>query len=429
MLERMDEVGWGTLEHAYGPAHDVPGTIRALVSPDADVREKALHHLYGTIFHQGTRYEATAYAVPFLLELLGDPRTPGRPELARLVALLAVGYDERWLPRTFPVALYRERAVGGEELLRAAPPLVEEWAEDIVDDDPDGDGGEDDDEEGEEDRYSWYESLSDDDASAVYAHVELAAYDAVRAGVPLFRSLLVADDPVLRTEAAYALAWFPEDAAGSVAALVGAGAGAGVGVDVSSPTATATALVALGLLGEAGGIEPGDLEAALAEGPELVRWGAAVALVCLRGADAGSDAVTELLGWAGGPAGGRDDQPFLRGDIGGVAVLALRRLDGAHAEAAYDALLRRLGAVSGMPAVTVLHEALVRAWPDGELPPGTPFGALTPPQQRLLEVLDGSPGTWRLGDHPGLFGNFTSLLAQYALPRTPDELHDFVDTT
>jgi hypothetical protein len=202
----MDEIDWGVLEHAYGPAKDVPESIRALASPDADEREKARHTLYGNIFHQGTRYQATAYAVPFLLELLAEPATPDRAELAHLLTMLAVGYDEQWLPDTFPVERCRADAVGGQELLRAAPPVVDEWAED---------DGEDEDDEDEEDRYSYYESLSDEDASALYSYVVLAAYDAVRAGVPLFRSLVADDDPALRTAAAYALAWFPEDAAGN----------------------------------------------------------------------------------------------------------------------------------------------------------------------------------------------------------------------
>jgi len=419
VLERIDDIDWGVLEHAYGPAQDVPATIRALASPDADEREKARHTLYGTIFHQGTRYEATAHAVPFLLELLADPATPERPDLAHLLALLAVGYDEQWLPGTFPVPLYRTRAVGGDALLRAAPPIVDEWADDDVDLDDDDD----DDEEGDEDRYSWYESLSDEDAAALYSHVELAAYDAVRAGVPVFRSLLADDDPALRTAAAYALAWFPEDAARSVAAL--APATVPSGDDTAFVLAAATALVALGLLGP-DGLDPTVLDAALADDRELLRWGAAVALAELQGADAGREVVAELLTWAGGPTGERDDVPFLRGDIGGVAVLALRRLDDTYADVAFDALLARLRSVSGMPAVTVLHEALRHAWPDGGPPEGTPFAALTDPQQRLLRVLAGSPATWRLGDHPGLFGNFTGLLASHALPRDPDEMQTYI---
>lgn len=66
----LDEIDWHSLTHAYGPASDVPGQIRDLASPDAETRRQAMHALYGNIWHQGTVYEATAYAVPFLIELL-----------------------------------------------------------------------------------------------------------------------------------------------------------------------------------------------------------------------------------------------------------------------------------------------------------------------------------------------------------------------
>jgi hypothetical protein len=428
VLEGIDDIDWSVLEHAYGPATDVPDLVRALVAPDAVERQKALHTLYGSIVHQGTRYEATAYAVPFLLELVADPATPGRPELLRLLALLAIGYDEQWLPGTFPVAEQRAAAAGGAELLRAAPPI----AEDDLDDE-----GEDVDDEGEdegvEDRYSYYDALSEDDANAVYTHVAIAAYDAVRAGAPLLRSLVAGDDRVLRRAAAYVLAWFPEDAADGIAALAPAttAGDSDRDGDTESQATAATALVAVGLLARGADADlvaraTTTAEAALAGEAELLRWGAAVALAALQGPAAGREVVAELLTWAGGPAQPRDDIPFLGGDVGGLAALALRHLGDAHAEVTFDALLGRLRRVSGVPAVTVLAEALRRAWPDGPPPAvDTPFATLTDPQQRLLGLLAESPGTWRYGDYP-LFGNFTSLLFAHNLPRDVTQMRAYV---
>jgi len=43
------------------------------------------------IYHQGSRYEASVYAVPFLLGLLADPATPDRVQILPLLAGLAVG--------------------------------------------------------------------------------------------------------------------------------------------------------------------------------------------------------------------------------------------------------------------------------------------------------------------------------------------------
>lgn len=162
MLEGLSHVAWAELEHAYGSAADVPDLIRALRAADPEIRRKARWHLYGNIFHQGTRYEASAYAAPFLLELLADPTTPERTAILGLLTSLAIGYDESWLPDAFPVASYRQRAVGGEQLLQAAP---------VPTGDEDDDSG-----------YRYCESLDEQQQEQMFAHIELAVYDAVRAG-------------------------------------------------------------------------------------------------------------------------------------------------------------------------------------------------------------------------------------------------------
>jgi hypothetical protein len=91
MLEGLDRVDWASLEHAYGPADDVPGQLRALLSSDRRVRENALHELFGNIWHQGTVYPASAAAVPFLYELLTAPGVPDRTGIALLLASIAGG--------------------------------------------------------------------------------------------------------------------------------------------------------------------------------------------------------------------------------------------------------------------------------------------------------------------------------------------------
>ena len=91
MLEGLDRIDWKTLRHAYGPAGDVPDLIRALLSEVPAERRAAIHELFGNIYHQGTVYEAAAYAVPFLIELLISPSTPDRESVACLLASIASG--------------------------------------------------------------------------------------------------------------------------------------------------------------------------------------------------------------------------------------------------------------------------------------------------------------------------------------------------
>ena len=81
MLDGLDEIAWDDLDHAYGAASDVPDVLRGLADGDGE----ALNELFGTIWHQGTVYEATAYAVPFLIELLAAPDA----DTAGLLALLS----------------------------------------------------------------------------------------------------------------------------------------------------------------------------------------------------------------------------------------------------------------------------------------------------------------------------------------------------
>jgi hypothetical protein len=91
MLEGLERVDWARLQHAYGPATDVPELLRALTVVDRDTREQTVQDLFSNIYHQGTVYEATAPAVPFLIELLGEPVVPAKADLLQLLARMALG--------------------------------------------------------------------------------------------------------------------------------------------------------------------------------------------------------------------------------------------------------------------------------------------------------------------------------------------------
>ncbi|MFI9642709.1 hypothetical protein ACIG87_22055 [Micromonospora sp. NPDC051925] len=403
MLNGIDEIDWSRLSHAYGPADDVPAQLRALASADPAVRGRALHDLYGNIFHQGTRYEATAYAVPFLLELLADPVTPEPSEVLALLVALAVGYDESWLPDNLPVAELRRVAAGGAALLAAAPhPGDPEF------DDNEGD-------------YVYVGSLSTADQERLYAHIELTAYDAVRAGVPLFRELSTRPDPALRVDAAHALAWFPEDAAGSVPALTALIDAAPDAAQTAQEQAVVagTAAVALGLLGVAP--DP----ALLTDARPVVRWGAAVGRARVLGPAADRATVDELMTWAAGRGERVEGVPFLDGDLAGHAGLALRQLGTDHAGAGFEVLLGRIPSVSGTEALPVVAQALTMAFPDGPLPAATPATDLTDRQRRLAETLAGSPDSWLIGTRN--FGNFSQLVASRGLPGDPATLRAYLD--
>jgi len=100
VLEGLDRIDWASLTHAYGPANDAPDAIRGLASSEPEARKHALHSLYGNVFHQGTRYQASSHALPFVVELVCDTSIPDRQKLLRLLVHLAVGYQEGDLLRT-----------------------------------------------------------------------------------------------------------------------------------------------------------------------------------------------------------------------------------------------------------------------------------------------------------------------------------------
>ena len=85
MFDGLDDIDWASLKHAYGSAADVPAMIRQLASED---RGDALHAAYGNIFHQGTRYQATPVAIPFLIEIAER----GDAEILDLITHCVAGY-------------------------------------------------------------------------------------------------------------------------------------------------------------------------------------------------------------------------------------------------------------------------------------------------------------------------------------------------
>ena len=95
-LSELDEVEWSSLTHAYGEgrvgielAGDVAGSL-ALIADD--VETALVEGLYSSVCHQGTVYEASAYALPFVGAVAaGDVSTATRVPLLGLFADIAAG--------------------------------------------------------------------------------------------------------------------------------------------------------------------------------------------------------------------------------------------------------------------------------------------------------------------------------------------------
>jgi hypothetical protein len=90
-LEGLTEVAWSTLRCAYGSADRVPSFIRDAASEDPERQDSGIAELWQNVWHQGTVYDCTPSAVPFLVALVADERLPdaNRAELALLLASIA----------------------------------------------------------------------------------------------------------------------------------------------------------------------------------------------------------------------------------------------------------------------------------------------------------------------------------------------------
>ncbi|KAJ5603689.1 hypothetical protein N7537_006645 [Penicillium hordei] len=276
----LDSVNWTSLHHAYGEATDVPNNLRALLSPNESDRSDAYEDLYSNIFHQATRYEATAYAVPYLLKILESPATPARASVINYLVDLALGIPSMFLPQGVDIAAWRQRAgkictPGYETEFYAEQDELLSQARDE-----------------NQQKMCEYVRRVGLERQRRNAKYELATYDAVCVGVPLFQKLLEEEDAEVRAFAAYALAWFPGEGAGgrnrsSAVALQRVLDREGEDIMV-----LASAIIALGLLNgcwkDSGAVSEGidDLICRLHEyggrtRPSLVRFAAAVSSVRL----------------------------------------------------------------------------------------------------------------------------------------------------
>lgn len=121
----LDEIDWGALEDAYGPAVDVPDQLR-MVAAGGEQWEEGLAALDAGVFHQGSCFDATPIAVRYLIRLLeGAPEAPVAMVLAFLGRFgmghesdAAVGFDPFAFRSAPPSADYPEGAATVEAVAK-----------------------------------------------------------------------------------------------------------------------------------------------------------------------------------------------------------------------------------------------------------------------------------------------------------------------
>ncbi|HEX6025376.1 MAG TPA: HEAT repeat domain-containing protein [Solirubrobacter sp.] len=230
------------------------------------------------------------------------------------------------------------------------------------------------------------------------AYQELPAYRAIREGVPLFRKLLWDGDPEIEAQAAKLLAWFPDEADGSVEALWAR-------LDSAPPDVAGACLAAIGLLG--GRHQLDRLTPLLRAADPYRRWGAAIALARIAGREAPDPTLDVLLDAATSntlPDMADPGVAFDNGDMPGYAIRSLRLLG----PRGLDAML---GALPGCERL--VHGVVPYAFPE-PIEPDTPFAELTDDQQRVLREVarSGWVVDWQL--------------RRLDLPETPEALDAYI---
>jgi hypothetical protein len=380
VLEGLDAVNWAALGHAYGSAEDVPWLLRQVRSADSKAREDAVDELCFTIVHQGTRYSATAPAVPFLVELATAPDTHNRARVVNLLAYAAVGDDQASLP---------DGIVTLDQLRQTTNTPGNEHE---------------------------------------YGPWALAAYQAVHAAVPALLPLLDEADDRLRRETAHLLAWFPSFAPVSLPRLR-----ARLGLEAERDT-RATMIVAVGLLAGATGLRSDTPLAVGAAGrtrsdPAVGGGDRAGAPGARAPAGARRAGVARL-----GHRSARHQRLYTRRQRQRLSTpgrASLRRLHAPDPGPAGSggAPARRRGAVGqagwclGLAGRGLLWHLMVVAFEGDPQAPRPPFAGLKPLQQRIVAALTRMPWIWQAA--PGERVPADNPLWAYGLPSTQQGLRTY----
>jgi hypothetical protein len=359
----LDGIDWHQLEHVYGAADTVPEWLRSLASQEDE--SDALTHLSLSLCHQGTVYSASAFAAPFLIELLTNTSMQGKEGVLRLLAGMARGD-----------AYHRQHLSHYSEVRKQDPAFQRELAEQV----------------------EWAERTR----------------EAVRQGLSVYLDLLVDADPHIRMEAAYLLAQLKAAAATILPLLYSRLKQEG------DPQARASMLLSLGVLGEPTAaarslLEP-LLETQSQEAHALVRYSAAISLTWLFREETPEAAVrvlvelltTNILEWL---FDAYVELPWVSGRLAHLAGRTLRwRLSPERLRFALPRLFASLETVDGYDVDEIIRTLLYVAFGHSQLLDQGAVQNLTEEKPAVLRAIAQSHAAWHTP--PGVYSQMgTSYVA------------------
>ncbi len=362
MFEGLEALAWDEVEHAYGPAKDVPGLLRALASPDEKPRAQALDELYGNIYHQGTVYQATSFAVPFLIELAAEREVQGRHQILALLSAIANGHSYHDVHQH--VNFLKEKA------------QTKEWQDAI------------------RMELAWVEN----------------ARKAVRAGTSTYIGLLGDDLAPVRAAAAYILANFLGEAPEIEASLRER-------LEVEPEPLPRHSMIRA--LGASSPPETAVTRAALLRGflasekHAFTRLAAAMALAVVDRERMPPEAVDALVGAIVDPAGLADlhrESPWAQATVAADASSHLSVLGPEAAATILPVLIEAMRRVDSYSALVLTPALLMVAFREGQVPRDSRAASLAPLQRSALTALYGNEAAWKINV------NMAEILRAFGLP-------------
>ncbi|KAI8654122.1 hypothetical protein NCS56_01368800 [Fusarium sp. Ph1] len=416
-LAGLDDIDWASLQHAYGSAEDVPALLKALRFHDKKELDQVYFALSSNILHQGTRYQATSYAVPFLYALLDAKDTPRREDLLYYLVNVALGHPSASVPSGIEITKWRTLVAKTQQ-----PNFAED--ERRKKDEYIAAATDDKDRQRREDEFLY--RLSPEKMAERQLN-GLRAYDAVRGGLDYVYECLKDGNPDLRAVATFCLGFFPEDkvkAEGELLALLG---------HEDDVAVRGTGLISIALLQAP---SPGDLlQTEVAQylkttfnnqdNNEASKWSSAIGLAILRIYE--PETINTILQAIA------DDNylsilqrdhckrfPFAYPDLASLAASVLK-VKGSEFPQVTRITLYQLEGSKGQ-TTWYLTELLLESAFDGKpLSETKPFSELTELQQETLRALV------RLDQSTWSWGNFVRILTQGGVPSTKEALDAYID--
>ncbi|WP_154657037.1 hypothetical protein [Hugenholtzia roseola] len=120
MLKKLRSLDWAKLSHVYGSAADLPDLIEGLASNEEEMRQDALDALTAALIQKGLLFSASIAAIPFLLELLENEKTPDRWSIFWLLGMLYQGKMQAGLKGDPKAEVQKGKAILVKFLSKAA---------------------------------------------------------------------------------------------------------------------------------------------------------------------------------------------------------------------------------------------------------------------------------------------------------------------